>query len=440
LVKGSPPNEQNETKISSEYKTSHNFDLGLLQTNSTYTVTIQGFSNSNQTAVKVVIIYTGDNTSVSPPYEPQSFGKTISTVLLLGSQASKPTVDGTNIFIHLDGGYLACFDTTQDAISWSFKGEGPYSDGYFGVTAGCQLGDVNGDGTKDVVVPLRGMMTAIDGKTHKALWEVSAGADMACAPAVADLNNDGFADAVFGAPNTLFAINGKTGQILWSKSMQAVHSDVVAFDINKDGKKEIIACGTHGDNKIRALNPGDGSEIWSVQLNNKIESGPVFQDIDNDGIIELFVGSHEPSIVCVNSQNGTLKWKTDTSFDGGGEAGAIHARLNLVQSKGIFYLIAPSYCDKLYCLNAKTGAIVWKRDKDVANWYWGGIGFIDNGTDQYFIVPNSNDSAVKLQLVQTGEVKETYFTSGESFSNYSMPVVVNSRIYLPAVGKMLIIK
>lgn len=431
-----------ETMIG-EYKTSHSFDLGSLNDNSTFTVTIQAFSRDNQTAKKSVVFHTEASSVNVPPSDPQPSGKTVSFVSLLGSQASKPTVDGTNIYVHFEGGYLVCFDTTKDALSWSFKSEGQFGDGYFGVIPGCQLGDINGDGTKDVVVPLRGLMTAIDGKTHTALWEVSAGGDMACAPAVTDLNGDGYQDAVFGTVNTLYAINGKTGQTLWSKSMQAVHSDILALDIDNDGKKEIIACGTHGDDKIYALKPSDGSQIWTVQMNNKIESGPVFKDVDNDGIIEIFIGSHEPSIVCVNSRTGSFKWRLDTSFtpyEGGWEAGVIHSRLNLEESNGNFYLVAPSKCDRLFCLNAKTGAIVWKRDKDVADWYWGGVGFYSAGAEKYVVVPNFNDKTVKFQSLLTGEVKEIFSSGGESFSNYSMPVSVNSRVYLPTNGKMLVIK
>lgn len=66
-----------------------------------------------------------------------------------------------------------------------------------------------------------------------------------------------------------------------------------ACDLNNDGVKDIIiGGGTDGvasNNGIMAFNGNDGSLLWKRSSRNEVFGSPIFQDITNDGIKDVFI-------------------------------------------------------------------------------------------------------------------------------------------------------
>ena len=125
-------------------------------------------------------------------------------------------------------------------------------------------------------------------------------------PKTCDLNNDGTLDIVIGGgtdgvfnDHGIIAIDGSNGSILWEKeAVDELFSRPIFIDITNDGVKDIFIAGRHS--QLRAINGSTGNQIWEYFPSslNPVDSGlynfysPQFiSDVDNDGYPELLVSN-----------------------------------------------------------------------------------------------------------------------------------------------------
>jgi len=111
-------------------------------------------------------------------------------------------------------------------------------------------------------------------------------------PLMGDVDGDGTQEIIFSAKGNIYSLNGKTGAVEWSATGSA-DSAVELADLNNDGTPEILF-GMNGP-RVRALN-GDGSVRWtSAELNG--EGQPMFPivaaDIDGDGYPTIYFVSED---------------------------------------------------------------------------------------------------------------------------------------------------
>jgi hypothetical protein len=85
-----------------------------------------------------------------------------------------------------------------------------------------------------------------------------------------------------------------------------------ACDLNNDGIKDIvIGGGTDGvvsNNGIMAFNGVNGSLLWKRGSRNEVFGSPLFQDINNDGIKDVFITGRQAQLLGINGSNGQLIW------------------------------------------------------------------------------------------------------------------------------------
>ncbi len=85
-----------------------------------------------------------------------------------------------------------------------------------------------------------------------------------------------------------------------------------ACDLNNDGIKDIIiGGGTDGvasNNGIMAFNGTDGTLLWKRSSRNEVFGSPIFQDITNDGIKDIFISGRQAQLLAINGSNGQLIW------------------------------------------------------------------------------------------------------------------------------------
>jgi hypothetical protein len=85
-----------------------------------------------------------------------------------------------------------------------------------------------------------------------------------------------------------------------------------ACDLNNDGIKDIvIGGGTDGvasNNGIMAFNGVDGSLLWKRGSRNEVFGSPIFQDITNDGIKDVFISGRQAQLLAINGSSGQLIW------------------------------------------------------------------------------------------------------------------------------------
>jgi len=85
-----------------------------------------------------------------------------------------------------------------------------------------------------------------------------------------------------------------------------------ACDLNNDGVKDIIiGGGTDGvasNNGIMAFNGVDGTLLWKRGSRNEVFGSPIFRDITNDGIKDVFITGRQAQLLAINGSNGQLLW------------------------------------------------------------------------------------------------------------------------------------
>jgi hypothetical protein len=85
-----------------------------------------------------------------------------------------------------------------------------------------------------------------------------------------------------------------------------------ACDLNNDGIKDIvIGGGTDGvasNNGIMAYNGANGALLWKRGSRNEVFGSPIFEDITNDGIKDVFITGRQAQLLAINGSNGQLIW------------------------------------------------------------------------------------------------------------------------------------
>ncbi|MFK7969893.1 MAG: T9SS type A sorting domain-containing protein [Bacteroidia bacterium] len=108
----------------------------------------------------------------------------------------------------------------------------------------------------------------------------------------------------------------------WSYTVRdaAIFSSPKTADLNNDRYPDIViatgnedAISTEG---ILALDGRNGQKIWSFQTRNQVYGSAVFQDVNNDGTSDVFIGGRKGQFYCLDGKNGTLIWSLDTRLFG----------------------------------------------------------------------------------------------------------------------------
>src|SRR5579862_464414 len=220
--------------------------------------------------------------------------------------------DSSQIYVLLSGGPNV-FNRTADLTA----GGTPTS-----VTAG----DVNGDGKIDLIATDTG---SDNGDLYVFLGDGKGGfgpsrklsvGSSAGSVAIGDWNGDGKADlAITGhdtyqtptlpefRPNFVTILLGNGDGTFGAPKRLLAGSEqtsIVAADLNRDGKLDLITTNTENNAVMVFLGRGDGT--FDPALGYAVGDGPnsvVITDFDGDGILDIVVGDGEPRLILPNSPN-----------------------------------------------------------------------------------------------------------------------------------------
>jgi outer membrane protein assembly factor BamB/HEAT repeat protein len=243
---------------------------------------------------------------------------------------------------------------------------------------------------------------------------------------------------------SLIAVDKRSGDVVWraiGAGAQVLHgqwSSPVAADVN--GRVQVLFGG--GDGWLRAYDAASGHEIWRFDGNPKgapwlprpgvlsrgfILASPVVAD----GRIFVAMGQspghgNGPSFVHAISPNGQgdvtgsrLLW---TSREVGRVAGTP------IEKDGLLYV--GDVGGTLYCLDAATGALVWRHDTMAAIW-----GCLLMAGDRLYV---GNEDGT-MTVFRAGRQKQVLAQIDMDAPLYSPPALVGDALYLATANRLYLI-
>ena len=204
----------------------------------------------------------------------------------------------------------------------------PNGDGDKGVRGAMALGDLDGDGAIDVVVPGKdGSVYAFKGN-GTLLWATPTDAPIGSSPVVGDLDANGIEDVVvMNSAAKLYALKGNDGSVMPGFPLQLGEGTrlvtdrdseigVTLADLDSTGELTIFANeiriddNSEYDNKIYAINPDGTSRTgWPVNISLKasLRVAPTILDADGDGKYDIFCGA--PTKIYCFDEDGVSQWQ-----------------------------------------------------------------------------------------------------------------------------------
>src|SRR5690606_6392544 len=101
---------------------------------------------------------------------------------------------------------------------------------------------------------------------------------------------------IIGLFSFFFSFHSQAQNVKWSIELDSavIFSSPRFTDLNNDGTKDvIIGAGNEGhriSNGIVSIDGKTGEIIWKVQTETQIYTSALFQDINNDGVQDIFIG------------------------------------------------------------------------------------------------------------------------------------------------------
>jgi outer membrane protein assembly factor BamB len=190
------------------------------------------------------------------------------------------------------------------------------------------VGDIDGDGRLEVVVgSYDNIVFALSGSTGTLRWMFAAGNQVESSPALGDIDGDGKIEVVFGqgfisgrTPKGIYALSGADGSRRWFFDLeedQRIISSPAIGDIDGDGQTEVVI-GTNAKRLYAFQGQGDAQGRAQVkyvhEALNFIESSPALGDIDNDGRLEVVVGSHDFKLYVLEAVPGQQRFRVEWTF------------------------------------------------------------------------------------------------------------------------------
>ena len=273
---------------------------------------------------------------------------------------------------------------TKDSL-WAFSSYiSDYSAGSIGTTgdyshqkALAVASDLNGDGTKDVVIGTGGgneHVYALNGKTGHILWTFGTDdpdsfslGDFTSVDVSTDYNNDGVPDVIAAASATesggvggrrsIYVFNGTNGSILWQSPLPGFTHGVTAVgDISGDGVPDVVGAVGEPAYKASAYSGANGALLWDFSVSSASGGGKEVMAFPSTGQTpDIILGAFWGPVYRVDGESGTQVWSHPT----GGSGVMQLARLKDVTGDGVDEILVALLGGGALCLNGANGNTVW---------------------------------------------------------------------------------
>lgn len=267
-------------------------------------------------------------------------------------------------------------DTLAGAEAWRFDTYLEPDSGW--VYSLCEVSDVTGDGVPEVAFGTGSDADAVylvdgasAGPQATVLWRYAAADAVYSVRNIGDVNGDGTDDvlaAVGDNGDVLVCLEGDSalsaGNVLWSYDPGvSLYACGVLSDLNGDGVDEaLVALWTLGGSAVRCIDGATGTLRWaSTQVARYAMQVNELADVTGDGRNEVVVSSWENAVIVLNGANGELVWKTSVGTLNGGDVWSAKAIADL-NGDGRQDVVAGSFDYHVYALDGTNGAVFWAYD------------------------------------------------------------------------------
>lgn len=198
-------------------------------------------------------------------------------------------------------------------------------------------------------------------------------------------------------------------QIKWTVQLSRIDAGPVAEDLDNDGKIEVII-GQPLNPQIACINGEDGSILWQfINPPYGVYTECAIADFDQDGKKEVFVPSRGYKVCCLEGENGSILW--ECAVDDYIISSANYADLD---GDGKLEIVFGGWQNGnfTYCLNGEDGSILWKVQTGYGVRVSPAIADID-GDGKLEVISASQNGPIYAINGEDGSVLWTYQISNE---------------------------
>ena len=190
-------------------------------------------------------------------------------------------------------------------IKWQFE-----ADHSFLFSSPC-IADLDGNGLLEVLIgSLDRNLYCLDDSGNQ-IWLFSTEGQIVNSPSIADLDSDGKIEILIADGYILYCLNEK-GKIQWQKEVPITLGIPSIADVDNDGELDIIIISISATSSsyvttIYCLSYL-GIEKWKYKINSDSIYSPCVTDLDNDGTLEILMGTYNSTLYCLDHQ-GNEEWR-----------------------------------------------------------------------------------------------------------------------------------